>query len=84
MCWYAQRHMSVFIRDCTKLMSMADIPRHGERCRITTKDKLQRLVSVAVPRVISMLPGYTPHKYDVPDTVAGLSAELSELAESAN
>ena len=84
MCWYAQRHMSVFIRDCTKLMSAADIPRHGERCRITTKDKLQRLVSVAVPRVISMLPGYTPHKYDVPDTVAGLSAELSELAESAS
>ncbi len=83
MCWYAQRHMSVFIRDCIHLMSAADVPRHGERCRITMKDRLQRLVSVAVPRVISMLPGYTPHKYDVPEQVGALSAELSQLAESA-
>ena len=84
MCWYAQRHMSVFIGDCMKLMSAADIPRHGEQCRISAKDRLLRLVAVALPRAISMLPGYTPHKYDVPQEVGTLSAALSQMAESAN
>jgi predicted metal-dependent hydrolase len=83
MCWYAQRHMHVFIGDCMKLMSRADVPRHGERCRIRIKDWMLRLLSVAVPRVVSMLPTYSPHKYDVPTGVGALSAELTELAESA-
>jgi predicted metal-dependent hydrolase len=84
MCWYAQRHMHVFIGDCMKLMSAADVPRHGDRCRIGMKERLLRPLSIAVPRIISMLPTYTPHKYDVPDGVGALSAEFSQRAESAS
>ncbi|NJN52487.1 MAG: metal-dependent hydrolase [Gammaproteobacteria bacterium] len=84
MCWYAQRHMHGFIGDCTKLMVTADVPRHGERCRVSMKERLLRPISIAVPRVVSMLPGYTPHKYDVPQRVGALSTELSALAESAS
>jgi hypothetical protein len=29
-----------------------------------------------------MLPGYTPHKYRVPEGIAKLSAHYTELAES--
>jgi uncharacterized protein len=84
MCWVAQRHMARFIDDCTAIMSAVDVERHGDACRITVRDRFERLISRAVPRVRSMLPGYTPHDYQVPRKVARLSAEFSAIAESAS
>jgi predicted metal-dependent hydrolase len=83
MCWVAQHHMAKFIDDCTAIMSAVDMERYGEKCRITPRARVERLISRVVPRVMSMLPGYTPHKYQVPDAVAALSAQFSAQAESA-
>ena len=83
MCWVAQHHMAKFIDDCTAIMSAVDVQRYGETCRITPRERWQRLLSRMLPRVISMLPGYTPHHYVVPASVVALSAEFSTLAESA-
>jgi hypothetical protein len=33
-------------------------------------------------RLRSMLPGYTPHKYHVPEGIARLSAHYTQLAQS--
>lgn len=85
MCWVAQAHMATFIEDCARIMSAADVARHGEACRIGTsvKERLMDLASRMVPRVRSMLPGYTPHRYSMPERVAALSARFSAMAESA-
>jgi len=82
MCWVAQHHMAKFIDDCTAIMSAVDVKRHGDACRITLRDRFERLISRMVPRVRSMLPGYTPHAYKVPARIARLSAQFSTLAES--
>ena len=84
MCRFAQRHMEVFVDDCSALMSAADVPRHGEQFRIGMREKLGNKVAALVPRFISMMPGYTPHKYVVPQPVADLSAEFTRRAESAS
>jgi len=84
MCWVAQRHMARFIDDCTAIMSAADVKRHGDVCRITLRDRFERFVSRAVPRVVSMLPNYTPHAYKVPARIAKLSAQFTAAAESAS
>jgi uncharacterized protein len=84
MCWVAQHHMAKFIDDCTTVMSKVDVARHGDSCRITLRGRAERLISRALPRVRSMLPGYTPHRYRVPRRVARLSAQFTELAESAS
>ncbi|HEY5646238.1 MAG TPA: hypothetical protein VIS76_09865, partial [Pseudomonadales bacterium] len=73
-----------FIDDCTKIMSAADVPRYGDACRITLKERLQRLAMRMVPRLNSMAPGYTPHRYEVPAQVERLSARFSAQAESAS
>ena len=82
MCWVAQHHMAKFIDDCTAIMSRVDVQRYGQKCRITMRARLERLLSRAVPRVVSMWPGYTPHKYQVPAAVAVLSAQFSAQAKS--
>jgi hypothetical protein len=74
--------MAKFIDDCTAIMSAVDVKRHGDACRITLRDRFERLISRMVPRVRSMLPGYTPHAYKVPARIARLSAQFSTLAES--
>ena len=84
MCWVAQHHMAKFIDDCTAIMMKVDVARHGERCHITLRGRLERLLSRMVPRARSMLPGYTPHAYRVPRRVARLSVEFTTLAESAS
>jgi len=83
MCWVAQSHMARFISDCTAIMSAVDVARYGDTCRITLRDHLELFVARMVPRVRSMLPGYSPHHYTVPSTVAALSAKFSAMAESA-
>jgi len=71
-----------FIGDCARLMSSADIARHGERCRITVRQKLLIATSRFGMRARTMLPGYTPHKYAVPPNIATLSAHFTQLAQN--
>jgi uncharacterized protein len=82
MCWVSQHHMFRFFSDCSKLMSAVDIPRHGERCRINPKQQFLFALNTSRMRLRSMLPGYTPHHYNVPPGIADLSAHFTQLAES--
>lgn len=82
MCWFAQRHMSRFIGDCVRIMSAADVSRHGARCRVGPLMRTLMALQPLPKQIRSMLPGYSPHHYRVPDTVAALSARYSELADS--
>ena len=81
MCWVAQNHMFRFIADCARLMSSADVARHGKRCRVTMRQKVLIVTSRLGMRVYTMLPGYTPHKYTVPPNIAMLSAHFTQAAE---
>lgn len=83
MCWVAQSHILRFMADCSRIMSAADTERHGDRYRIKPVERLLLALSPWPKRIRSMLPGYTPHKYQVPDSVAQLSAHYSEKAVSA-
>jgi len=83
MCWIAQAHMAKFIADCTRIMSAVDVPRHGEECRIGARDRALGIVMRMVPRLRSMAPGYTPHRYELPNQVAALSERFTARAESA-
>lgn len=83
MCWFAQRHMQRFISDCVGIMSATDLTRYGDRCRITRLEKLVMAIQPLAKQIRSMLPGYTPHRYRVPESVADLSARYSALADSA-
>jgi len=82
MCWVSQRHMFRFIADCARLMSLADVARHGERCRISTRQKVLMATSRFGMRARTMLPGYTPHKHAIPSSIARLSAHFTQLAQS--
>lgn len=82
MCWVAQHHMARFIDDCTAIMLPVDVARHGPTCALTAGQRLQRLLMRMIPRVKSMLPRYTPHRYELPDSVTRLSAKLSAQATS--
>jgi uncharacterized protein len=82
MCWLAQHHMFRFFSDCTEIMSSVDVHRHGERCRVTTRQKALLAINRLGVCVRSMLPGYTPHKHRVPSSVAALSAHFTRLAQS--
>lgn len=81
-CWFAQRHMLGFQDECAVLMSAADVPRYGERCRITTRQRLRVTTFTLGMRLYSMLPWYTPRRHVVPESIARLSAHYSELAEN--
>jgi predicted metal-dependent hydrolase len=80
MCWVSQHHMFRFIADCARLMSSADIARHGEGCRITVRQQLLIATSRFGMRGRTILPSYTPHKYAVPSNIAKLSAHFTQLA----
>ncbi|MDH5349278.1 MAG: metal-dependent hydrolase [Betaproteobacteria bacterium] len=82
MCWFTQGHMLRFQDECAMLMSAIDVPRYGERCRITPRQRLQIALFPVGMRLRSMLPGYSPHNYRVPDGIARLSAQFTALAES--
>lgn len=82
MCWVSQHHMFRFIADCARLMSSADVGRHGARCRITVRQTALMAAGRFGMRARTMLPGYTPHKYAVPSSIAELSAQFSKLAQS--
>jgi uncharacterized protein len=82
MCWFAQSHILRFIRDCRNIMSATDIGRHGRLCRIRPIEKLLLAANPLPKRVRSMLPGYTPHGYRIPESVAELSAHYTGRADS--
>ena len=82
MCWVSQNHMFRFIADCVRLMSSVDVARHGQRCRITLRQKTLVWTSRFGMRARSMLPGYTPHRYAIPPGIAALSAHFTALAQS--
>jgi hypothetical protein len=63
-------------------MSAFDIPRYGERCRVTMRQKVLIANSRFGMRLRSMLPGYTPHKYTLPPNIAELSAHFTQLAQN--
>jgi uncharacterized protein len=82
MCWVSQHHMFRFIADCAQLMSLADVVRHGEHCRITVRQKVLMATGRFDMRARTMLPGYTPHKYVIPSHIARLSAYFTQLAQN--
>jgi predicted metal-dependent hydrolase len=82
LCWSAQGHMLRFLSDCADLMSAVDVPRHGERCRIGRRQRLQLSFFPLGMRLRSIAPGYSPHGYRVPDSIAELSEEFTRLADS--
>jgi predicted metal-dependent hydrolase len=82
MCWSSQRHMFAFLGECSDIMSRADVARHGERCRITARQKALLATSRFGMRLRTMLPGYTPHRYIVPPAIAELSEHYTGLALS--
>jgi uncharacterized protein len=82
MCYVAQSHILRFIRDCRKIMSAADVARHGKRCRIKPVERILLAADPLPKRIRSMLPNYTPHRYRVPEAVAALSASYNQKADS--
>jgi hypothetical protein len=82
MCLVSQHHMFRFLADCRDIMSSFDVARYGERCRVTPRQRALMAWSQFGMRTRSMLPGYTPHKYAVPPSIAALSAHLTQLAQS--
>lgn len=82
MCWIAQCHILKFITDCMKIMTPTDVERRGVSYRVTgVQRSLVWLVSA--PKMLkTMTPWYTPHDYDVPETIGELSARLSSHAKS--
>jgi uncharacterized protein len=82
MCWVAQHHMAKFIDDCTAIMMPVDVSRHGPACAVRPGHRLQRMLMRMVPRVKSMWPGYSPHRYVLPGNLERLSAKLSAQATS--
>lgn len=82
MCWRSQGHMLRFLNECSDLMSAIDVPRHGERCRIGRRQRLQMSVFPLGMRLRSMLPGYTPRQHRVSESIARLSEHFSALAEN--
>ena len=82
MCRLSQHHMFRFISDCARLMSSADVARHGERCRITVRQKVMMATGRFGMRARTMLPGYTPHRFVVPPEIARLSGYFTGLARS--
>jgi predicted metal-dependent hydrolase len=81
MCWASQHHMFRFIAECARLMSSADVARHGKRCRITVRQRALVAASRLGMRMQTLLPGYTPHRYTMPANIAMLSAHFTQLAE---
>jgi predicted metal-dependent hydrolase len=81
MCWIAQHHMFRFFSDCEKIMSAVDVKRHGDRCRVRLKHRLVSRITTTAMRARSMLPGYTPHNYQVPSSIGALSAHFTQLAQ---
>lgn len=82
MCWIAQHHILKFITDCMKIMTATDAERHGPSYKMTNIQRALVWVVSAPMMLKTVMPWYTPHNYDVPDTIDELSARLSSEAKT--
>jgi len=82
LCWVAQSHILRFITDIMKLMTAVDAERHGAGYRVSGLHRLLVWVNAAPMMLKTMMPGYTPHDYRVPDSIDVVSARLSAAAKS--
>ena len=84
MCWIAQTHIWRFILDCMKIMSPVDVARFDDSYKVTAVHRALAVGAVAPMFMKTYTPWYDPHRYQVPDTIAQISAELTAAAESAS
>ena len=83
LCWVAQHHLFSFYADCLRIMSAAEGERAGERFRTTFKHRLLfTRIDPFGKRLRSMLPGYSPHHYQLPAGFSALTDKLSAQAAS--
>ena len=82
MCLIAQSHILKFITDCMKIMSPVDVARYDESYRVTGFIRMMVWVGFSRNIAKTLMPGYTPHDYDVSEALEGLSARLSADATS--
>ncbi len=82
MCWVAQHHILSFISDCMAIMSATDVERHGPSYEVTSTQRAMLWVVMAPKILKTMTPWYSPHRYDVPDSIADVSEKLSTQATS--
>ncbi len=82
MCLIAQSHILKFITDCMKIMSPVDMARYDESYRVTAAARVLVWLGFSPMIVKTLMPGYSPHDYDVPDTIEALSVRLSAEAKS--
>jgi predicted metal-dependent hydrolase len=82
MCLIAQSHILKFITDCMKIMSPVDVARYDSSYAVPASTRALVWLGFSPMIVKTLLPGYSPHDYDVPDAIEVLSTRLSEEAKS--
>jgi predicted metal-dependent hydrolase len=82
MCLIAQSHILKFITDCMKIMSPVDVARYDESYGVSGFVRVMVWVGFSPLILKTLKPSYTPHDYDVSETLEGLSARLSAEAAS--
>jgi len=82
MCLFAQNHMFRFVNDCVALMSSKDIERYGKKSAITARQNIRVKMNRFGIRIRTMLPGYTPHQYVIPDKLRLLAEHYTQTAQS--
>ena len=68
--------------DCVKLMSPVDAARFDDSYRVPLLHRVLATAATAPMFIKTYMPWYTPHKYDVPDSIDEISRELSAAAKS--
>ena len=73
---YARHHLFGFVRDCSVIMSGADIGRHGQRCELRHLRRSPLAGGLRWARLQTLWPGHSPHRLHVPaDLQAALPPE---------
>lgn len=80
MCLIAQSHILKFITDCMKIMSPVDVARYDASYHVSGFIRVMVWVGFSPMMLKTLKPSYTPHDYDVSDTLEALSARLSAEA----
>ena len=83
MCYIAQSHIWRFILDCMKIMSPVDVVRFDDSYKVTALHRAIATAVVAPMFIRTWMPWYSPHRYEVPESVLNLSAALTAAAKSA-
>ena len=82
MCLVAQSHILKFITDCMKIMSPVDVARYDDSYRVSGLTRMLVWLGFSPMIAKTLTPGYSPHDYEVPETIEALSARLSAEAKS--